>query len=91
MDKSFFESFDQRKKDFAARAGVGDEVRAELVLGSGRILVVDKIVETADGWLHVDGYDVDAEDKLLSLVMPYYGINHVLFMKPKARPQAGFR
>ncbi len=91
MDKAFFETFDQRKKDFAGRAGLGEEVRAELVLGNGRIIVVDKIVDSGDGWLHVDGFDVDVEDKLLSVVLPYYQINHVIFMRPKPRGQAGFR
>lgn len=91
MDKAFFESFEQRKKDFSSRAGLAEDVRAELVLGSGRILVIDKIVETADGWLHVDAFDVDQEDKLMSVILPYYQINHLLFMKPKPKPQAGFR
>ena len=91
MDKAFFESFEQHKKEFASRAGLGDEVRAELVLGSGRVMLVDKIVETTDAWLHVDAFEIDDEDKLISIVLPYYQINHVVFMKPKPKPQAGFR
>lgn len=90
MNKDFFDSLEQRKKDFAARGGFSDDVRAELVLGSGRIFVVASIVETADGWVHVDGFDLDAEDKPLSLVLPYYQINHVLFMQPKPKSQTGF-
>ena len=90
MDKGFFDQFDQRKKDFASRAGLGDEVRAELILGNGRIFVVTDLVEVSDGWLHADGYDADDETNLKSLVLPYYQINHVLFMRPRPKSQAGF-
>jgi hypothetical protein len=92
MNKDFFESFEQRKKDFIERAGApGDEVRAELVLGTGRVLVIDKVVETTDGWLQADVRDVDDESVTLSVVLPYYQINHVLFEKRKPRMRhAGF-
>src|SRR5438067_8225758 len=46
MDKSFFATFEDRKKEFAGRAGEGEDVKAELVLGNGRIYQVDRIVET---------------------------------------------
>ena len=92
MNKDFFASFEQRKQDFIDRAGApGDEVRAELVLGTGRVLVVDKVVETAEAWVQADVRDVDDESVVLSVVLPYYQINHVLFEKRKPRtPHAGF-
>jgi hypothetical protein len=92
MNKDFFESFEQRKTEFIERTGTpGDEVRAELVLGTGRVLVVDKIVETTDAWLQADVRDAEDEQVSLSVVLPYYQINHVLFekRKPKMR-HAGF-
>lgn len=91
MDKDFFATFEQRKKDFAERAGIQDPVRAEMVLTTGRIYVVETIVETADAWLHIDGRDTADEAIPVSLVLPYHQISHVLFVKPKVRMrQAGF-
>ena len=57
MDKQFFEAFDERKKEFAGRAGEGEEVTAELILGNGRIYRVVRIVETTDSWLHADVHE----------------------------------
>ena len=91
MDKKFFETFEDRKKEFAGRAGEGEDVRAELVLGNGRIYLIDKIVETTDGWLHADVRDTEDETRPLSVVLPYYQISQVLFERPKPRMRhAGF-
>jgi hypothetical protein len=91
MNKEFFEAFDKRKTDFAGRAGEGEEVRAELILGNGRIYLVDQIVETTDGWLQADVHDVDDDSRPLSIVLPYYQITQVLFERPKPRTRhAGF-
>ncbi|HJU23070.1 MAG TPA: hypothetical protein VJ891_11235 [Casimicrobiaceae bacterium] len=91
MDKQFFETFDDRKKEFAGRAGEGEEVTAELVLGNGRIYRVDKIVETTDSWLHADVHEPDDDSRQLSVVLPYYQITQVLFERPKPRMRhAGF-
>jgi len=85
MDKNFFENIDARKKEAAGRAGIGDEVRAVLVLGSGRSLVLDKVVEAADGWIQLDAHDTEDEDRPMSVVMPYYQIQAVVFEKPRPR------
>jgi hypothetical protein len=91
MDKNFFETFEDRKKEFAGRAGEGEAVKAELVLGNGRIYQIDKIVETADGWLHADVHEPEDESRQLSVVLPYYQITQVLFERPKPRMRhAGF-
>jgi hypothetical protein len=91
MDKSFFESFEDRKKGFADRAGEGDEVRAELVLGNGRVYLVDRVVETGDAWVHVDVRDTEDDTRMLSIVLPYYQITQIMFEKPKPRTRhAGF-
>ncbi len=91
MDKKFFESFEERKQEFAGRAGDGDDVTAELILGNGRIYKIDKIVETTDGWLHVDVHETDDDARQLSVVLPYYQITQVLFERPKPKMRhAGF-
>jgi len=91
MDKQFFEAFDQRKKEFAERAGEGEEVRAELILGNGRVYLIDRIVDTTDAWLQADVHDSEDETRQLSIVLPYYQITEVLFERPKPRTRhAGF-
>lgn len=92
MDQSLFTSIEDRKKAFAERIGIKpEEVRAELLLGSGRVYYLDRVVETADGWVHVDVRDIDDDATVRSLVLPYYQITHVLFIKQKLKvPQAGF-
>jgi hypothetical protein len=91
MDKKFFETFEDRKKEFAGRAGEGEEVTAELILGNGRIYKIDKIVETTDSWLHADVHETEGDARQLSVVLPYYQITQVLFERPKPRMRhAGF-
>jgi hypothetical protein len=91
MDKHFFESFEDRKKAFAERAGEGEEVRAGLILGNGRIYLIDRIVETTDTWLHADVHDQDDESQTFSIVLPYYQITEVVFERPKPKMRhAGF-
>jgi len=91
MDKKFFETYEDRKKEFAGRAGEGEEVTVELILGNGRIYKIDKIVETTDTWLHADVRETDDDSVQLSVVLPYYQITQVLFARPKPRMRhAGF-
>jgi hypothetical protein len=91
MDKQFFETFDKRKTDFAGRAGEGEDVKAELILGNGRTYLVDQIVETTDAWLQADVRDADDDSRPLSIVLPYYQITQVLFERPKPKTRhAGF-
>ena len=91
MDKQFFEAFDERKKEFAGRAGEGEEVTVELILGNGRIYRVDRIVETTDSWLHADVHETEDDSRQLSVVLPYYQITQVLFERPKPKMRhAGF-
>jgi hypothetical protein len=86
MNKDFFNSFDKRTEAFASRAGLGpDDVRTEIVLASGRAFVIDTIVETDDGWIQLDVHEPDDESVIRSMVLPYYQIHHVLFLKRKAR------
>ena len=91
MDKNFFETFEDRKSEFAGRAGEGEDVKAELILGNGRIYQIDRIVETADSWLHADVHEPEDDTRQLSVVLPYYQITQVLFERPKPRMRhAGF-
>lgn len=92
MDKDFFSSVEDRRDAFAERAGLSaDQVRAELLLGSGRTYVLDRVVEAADGWVHLDVREVDEPETVVSVVLPYYHVTHVYFVKSKSRiPRAGF-
>jgi hypothetical protein len=91
MDKKFFETFEDRKKEFAGRAGEGEDVTAELILGNGRTYKIDRVVETTDSWVHVDVHETEDDVRQLSVVLPYYQITQVLFERPKPRMRhAGF-
>ncbi|HEX9775875.1 MAG TPA: hypothetical protein VGB83_09900 [Actinomycetota bacterium] len=89
MDKTFFETFEQRKTAFAERAGIADGVRAELNLNGGRAYILDRVVETGDAWVQIDVRDMDDESSVRSVVLPYYQIHHVLLVRERAR-HAGF-
>lgn len=91
MNKDFFQNLDDRARSFEERGKLTGSIRTELVLVSGRVVVLDGVVEASDDWLHVDGHDALDEDTPLSLVMPYHQVSQVVFTKTKPRPsQAGF-
>ena len=91
MDKTFFESYEQRKADFAQRTKAGDEVRAEFVLHNGRHFIVDTVVAVSDAYLQIDARDVADDTVPLSIVLPYHQISFVQFVKPRPRMRhAGF-
>ena len=91
MDKAFFETHADRQARFLERAGYpADQVRTEVVLGTGRTYILDAIVETADTWVQLDVREVES-DTLLSIMLPYYQIHHVALVRSRARvPQTGF-
>jgi len=90
MDKAFFESFDERRAGFAARAGYpAEEVRAHVILGNGRAYALEAVVEAADAWLHLDVREID-DDTLRSIMLPYYQIHHLVFLRERARGGTGF-
>jgi len=92
MDKDFFSSFDQRKGEFAGRVGLDtSEVRAEILLGTGQVYVLDAVVDARDGWIQIDVRDVEDDELVRSIVTPYYQIQHVRFVKQRPRVgRAGF-
>lgn len=92
MNKGFFETLAARAKEFGEDAGLGADVRAEVWLSTGRVFVLRRVIEATDGWVHLDAWDPVGEGERVSLSLPYYAINHVLLMKPKARArEAGFK
>lgn len=91
MNKDLFESLPARAKDFASRAGLGEEVRVEVVMTTGRTFVLESVVDAADGHVQFDGWDPGAEDQRVSIVAPYYQIGSVLMMRPRKAREAGFR
>ncbi|MBI4728125.1 MAG: hypothetical protein HY775_01275 [Acidobacteria bacterium] len=86
MDKTFFESLRARAGEFGARASLGDDVRVEVRLHSGRGYVVDRVVEAGDSFVQFDGVDASDGEEPLSLVLPYHQVSHVILTrsKPKA-------
>jgi hypothetical protein len=86
MDKTFFTTIEDRRKAFAERAGITvEDVRAELLLGSGRTYFLEQVIEAGDGWVHLDVRDMIGEQDLHSIVLPYYQITHLMFIKHKVR------
>ena len=85
MNKDFFDAFEQHRDRFTQRVSDPDSVRGELFLTTGRGYIVEKVVETADGWVQVDGRDLGDEETPVSLVVPYHQIGHVLFVRRKNR------
>jgi hypothetical protein len=91
MDKSFFEKLGEHERAYAARHSL-DGAGSELVLVNTKVYGIVKIVEAADGWLHVDAEDIADDHKQVSLVLPYHQISHVRFREPRSKPgAAGFR
>ncbi|MFA5890502.1 MAG: hypothetical protein WDA27_06075 [Actinomycetota bacterium] len=91
MNKTFFDEFEARRREFSERAGYSTNARVELVLNSGGTYVVEQVVEASDGWVQLDVRNAAEEAELVGLSLPYYQINQVLFLKPKqASRQAGF-
>lgn len=91
MDKALFESLAERAKEFGRRTEIGEDVRVEVVLVTGRTVVLERVVECGDGFVQFDAWDPAAEDQRISLVAPYHQIGAVLLMRPKRQPRgAGF-
>lgn len=90
MNKDFFASFEDRKAAFAKRAGIDGDVRAEVVLSTGRHFIIDSLVEAEENYVHLDVRDIAEDTVPLSIVMPYHQISFVQFTKPKLRGHAGF-
>lgn len=91
VNRELFESLADRAKAFAERAGLGEEVRVEVALVTGRVLALEKVVEAADAFVQFDAWDPAVEDVRTSLVVPYHQIGAVLMTKAKKQPRgAGF-
>lgn len=91
MDKVFFDTLGDRHARFLERADYpAEQVRTEVVLGTGRTYIFESVVETTDAWVQLDVREVD-DDTLLSITLPYYQIHHLAFVRSRARvPQTGF-
>jgi hypothetical protein len=90
MNKDFFATFEDRKKAFAQRANIDGDVRAEVVLSTGRTFIVDAVVGSDDTTVQLDAREISDEHTPLSIVLPYHQISFVQFLKPKPKGAAGF-
>jgi len=91
MNKDFFSSLDDRKKAFAGRASIEGEIRAEIVLNSGRTFIIDRVVDAAEDFVHLDAREISDDTAPVSIVAVYHQISFVQFIKHKERMRhAGF-
>lgn len=84
MDRDFFSSIAERKDSYAKHAKI-DEALVELTLHSGRIVILDNVVDLGEGWLQIEARDKLDEDTVISLAMPYHQIASVQFVPRKQR------
>lgn len=90
MNKELFDSLADRAKEFGERAEIGEDVRVEVALVTGRTVVLERVVECGDGFVQFDAWDPAAEDQKVSLITPYHQISNVLLMRSKKPRGAGF-
>lgn len=84
MDKTFFETLQDRRDAFAARSDAPG-VAVELALHSGRVIRVESVVETADTYLQLDGVDRADEDTPISIAVPYHQVAGVVFVRERVK------
>lgn len=90
MNKDFFASIDQRTAAFTEREGT-EAAEVELLLGTGRTVRLERVVELNDAWFHADVVDMADPDRIVSLACPYWQIQQVSFVRPRKRLRhAGF-
>lgn len=90
MNKDFFSTLDDRAAASAERGGA-ESTQVELLLATGRTYRVDKIIELDDAWLHADVTDLADLDRSVSMAIPYWQIQQVMFVEPRKRMRhAGF-
>lgn len=90
MNKDFFTSIEQRTNAFTEREG-SDGAEVELLLGTGRTVRLERVVELDDAWFHADVVDTGDPDRIVSLACPYWQIQQVTFVRPRKRLRhAGF-
>lgn len=90
MNREIFESLVGRAKEFGDRSQLGEDVRVEIWLVTGRSFLLEKVVEAGDSVVQFDVRD-PIEDQPGSCVMPYHQISHIVLSrrKPSSRG-AGF-
>jgi hypothetical protein len=90
MNKDFFSTLEARAAAFSER-GNAETTQVELTLGTGRTYKIEKIIELDDAWFHADVQDVADLDRTVSLAIPYWQIQQVLFVQPRKQMRhAGF-
>ena len=90
MNRDFFTSIDQRTAAFTEREG-SEGTEVELLLGTGRTVRLERVVELDDVWFHADVVDTADQDRVVSIAVPYWQIQQVTFVRPRKRLRhAGF-
>lgn len=90
MNRDFFASLDARTAAFTER-GSAETTQCEILLATGRTYRVEKVIELDDAWFHADVTDVADPDRVVSLAVPYWQIQQVMFVQPRKQLRhAGF-
>jgi len=90
MDRDFFSSISDRRDAYAKRAGIDDPL-IELTFHTGRVVILETVIDAGDGWLQIEAHDQLDETTTISLATAYHQIASVQFVPRKHRMgRAGF-
>lgn len=84
MNQDFFQTIEDRRAEYAKRTGVkGADVL--VTFHGGRTLVVDRVVDAAEGWLMLEGRDKMDEDTPIAIATSYHQVAAVQFVPQRER------
>ena len=84
MDRDFFSSISDRRDAFAKRHKIEDPI-IELTFHTGRVVILETVIDAGDGWLQIEAHDPLDEETTLSLATAYHQIATVQFIPRKHR------
>lgn len=91
MDKHFFANYAERKSTFEKHVGDTENVRGQLVLVNGRTYLIDEVTAVEDSWVQVVGRELNDENTVVCVSLPYHQIGHVVFVRRRtAKGGTGF-
>lgn len=90
MDRDFFSSITDRRDAYAKGLGVEDAL-IEVTFHTGRVVILERVVDTGEAWLQLEARDKLDEDTVISLATAYHQIASIQFVPRKQRMgRAGF-
>lgn len=90
MDRDFFSSISDRRDAYAKQTGI-EHALIEVTFHSGRVVILERVVEAGEGWLQIEARDKLDEETVINLATAYHQIASVQFVPRKQRMgRAGF-